>query len=170
MADSELIETIDLANGDKVRKWRFSDGTIQYRRGGNTESGRTGGTPITNNQGEQLEKRALESKSVTFDVQPTKESDREKVLKQKYEGYGENYQRLNPSKYKSSEADEKRLTKIWKSNEQVKSKIKNDPFLRTSKERDKAREAYARQIANELMQASNEGEAVEILRQYGVTS
>jgi hypothetical protein len=172
MADSELIETMELANGDTVRKWRFSDGSIQYRRGGDTESGRTGGTPITKKQGEMLEKNAMQSPNsgVQFDVQPTKQGDRENVLRQKYEGYGQDYKRLDPSKYSGNEPEEDRLTKIWKGNEQVKQKIKNDPFLRTNKERDKAREAYARKIANELMKANSEDDAVEILRQYGVTS
>jgi hypothetical protein len=168
MAESELIASYQLPDGEKVQKFRASDGEISYRRGD--------GTFVSPTVGEGIEERASRNtgqkdsdSQVQFIVTPQSQQDRQEAIKKRYPEY-DNVERLDPNQITGSESEEQRLVKGWMNNQTLEQQIKNDPLLQTDRQQKLAKEARARQIANDLQEVESESEAIRILRQYGVES
>lgn len=167
---SELIEVVQLPDGEQMKKIRNKNGGFSYRRGSN-------GQFLSPKVGKALEQNAdrqvgrdnnLSDNQAQFSVKPRSENDRETLVNQRYPNIDETTG-LNPKRIDSGNQKEQNI-KAWMDNTTIKKQVKNDPLLNTQQERDRAREARARQITNDLQGVENEREAIKILRDYGVDS
>lgn len=174
---SELLNAIQLPNGDQVKKIRRPDNSVAYHYSGNNGDKYEPGEFMRKDVGEALERNAnsvtnrqneIQPRQAQFSVTPKDETERETMLMQRYPKMEET-EGLHPQKNIGSSKWEDNI-RAWMDNNSVDKQVENDPLLRNKKEKRRAKEARARQIAEDLRNAENEGEAKRILRDYGVES
>lgn len=168
--ESELIWTVQLPDGEKVKKTKAPDGSISYRR--------SNGTFVSPKVGNQIEQRASRSdqtsedtgrseKQTRFVTKPRTEDNRESAIQTRYPEW-DNYSNLDTDYIPGDGEDIVNTMRGWKDNQEVKRIVRNDPLLSGRKERDRAKEALARQITLALQEVSSEKEAMQVLRSYGI--
>jgi len=175
MADSEkqseLLASYQLPSGDVVRKIETASGDIQYRRGRTTKSGKQGGSIISNQVGDNIAERAASDvgsdRQVQFIVSPKSKGDRERAIVERYPEL-ERVSNLNPGRIESGQSRKVSAIKHFMQRPEIKKQISKDPLLSSNRERQRAREARARQIVKELENASNEQQRIQILRRFGI--
>jgi hypothetical protein len=171
MAESELLAAYQTPQGDEIRKFRNPDGQIVYRRGSTSSSNKGGGTFVSPSVGKQIEQRAArdteDDRQVQFTVSPRTETDRQNVIEERFPEWN-NTENLDPNRIPGNDDETTRLTRGWMKNETLQQQIEKDPILKNSKEKERAKEARARQIAKDLQNVRNEREAYQVLRSYGI--
>ena len=165
MAESELISSYQLPNGERIQKFRASDGEISYRRSDGTFVSPSVGKGIE----ESAERDIGDDRQVTFVVEPQTQQDRQESVEKRYPRLN-NTTNINADRIDPSDPKFVQVTKGWMRNDTLRRQIENDPLLKTDAERRKALEARARQIAHDLRGVENNKEAIQILRKYGVES
>jgi hypothetical protein len=177
MAESRVITSFQLNNGDVIRKTEDSDGQIRYRRA-SVQSGK-GGQFISNQQGETLErlaaggsgtskKQQTKGQQITFVVKPQNETERQETIEKAFPRWNQTTN-LDPDVIPANSPQMINSIRAWMENDTVEQQIENNPLLKTEAERDRAKEARAREIVADLQNARTEQEAkFTILKSYGI--
>lgn len=167
MAESELIEAIQLPNGEQMRKFRATDGQVSYRRSDGTFLSPEVGKALERNANRQLEAEGTDREQATFTVEPKSENDRQELVNARYPEI-DNVSGLNPERPKSAGSKLEENVMAWMSNDTLKQQVRQDPLVNNDKQRTELLEARARQITNDLRSVDSEKEAMQVLRSYNV--
>ncbi|WP_292484750.1 hypothetical protein [Methanohalobium sp.] len=170
MPESELLTEFETSSGDVIRKFEDPQGNITYRRGSKTQ--RAGkGTFISQQQGENLEDLAQSNEgnaqNINYTITPRSESDRNNAIRERYEKWVD-YEGLNPNQIPEGENEETTRIKGWMQNSEVQRQVRNDELLKSQTERQRATEAKARKIVEDLKQARSDKDVMDILRHHGI--
>lgn len=165
MAESELIEVVQLPNGEEMRKFRADDGNVSYRR--------SDGTYLSPEVGEALERNASRTSDdyagvqAEFKVEPRTENDRQQLVETRYPEIDE-VRGLHPDKPKRANNKYEQNVIAWMNNDTLVNQVENDPLAQSPQERDELLEARARQITDDIRSVDNEREAMQVLRSYNI--
>lgn len=169
---SDLISEVELPDGNTIRKWENTDGKMRYTRNGQFVSPDVGrgleettelSGPAQTPGGEMTQRELSE-----YGHGISSEDLRRNRIENKY-GKWDDTEALRDDVILGGASNERnRWIQSWMGNETVERKIENDPLLETQGEKNRAREAYARDIVSQLEQVSSEGEAKDVLRQYDI--
>lgn len=176
MSESRLITSFQLNNGDVVRKTEDSDGQVRYRRA-SVESGK-GGQFISNQQGETLEKLAAggsgtskkqqtKGQQITFVVKPENERERQETIEKAFPRWNQTTD-LDPDVIPANSPQMINSIRAWMQNETVEQQVEDNPLLKTKAEKERAKEARAREIVGELQSVRSEQEAIQVLKSFGI--
>lgn len=163
---AEVVESFETPDGTVLKKTRDKRGEERWR----TKSGQFRSQEQVEAIKQNTARRAYEQNdpnlNITYRVAPTNEEDRRNAIRQEY-GYYNRTKGINPNKPDEGSSFDNRV-RGWMGNQTLRKQVENDPVLRTKKERQRALEAKARQVANDLKNASSEKEAIDILRKYDI--
>lgn len=167
MAQSELIETIQLPDGGQMRKFRAKDGQVSYRRGDGTFLSPDVGKALEKNANRQVGNEDAPKQQATFNVKPRSEEDRKALVESRYPEI-DNVSNLNPERPKTANDKMEQVTMSWMDNETLRRQIRQDPLLDSDVERSEALEARARELVEDIQNVKNEEEAMQVLRSYDI--
>lgn len=162
----EVLESFETSSGDEVYRMKDASGQIRWR---SAQTGRL----LSNDQIEAVKQNAQRQATkqqnpdidVSYTVEPTTDEDRQNAVEIRYPEIN-NTSGLDPRTISSGDSKTNRI-KAWMENDALVREIENDPLLQNQRERDRALEARARQLVDDLEGVSNEREAVEVIQKYG---
>lgn len=168
---SEIVESFKTPGGQELQKIQYKDANDNTQTRWRTKSNNEFRTEAQVDQIKQnAAKRSVETNNpqnnIDYVVEPTDETDRRNALKIEYPYY-DSTDGIDPNRPDPNGSFDNRV-RGWMGNETLRKQVKQDPLIRTQKEADKALEAKARQVANDLQSVKSEREAMEILKRYDI--
>lgn len=167
MAESELIEVIQLPSGEQMRKFRATDDNITYRRSDGTFLSPSVGEALEANANRQVDAKGTEREQARFSVEPKSEADRKELVETRYPQV-DGVKGLNPERPKSASSQYEQNVMAWMQNSTVRNQIRQDPLVNNEQERTELLEARSRQLVDDLQSVKNEKEAMQVLRSYNI--
>jgi hypothetical protein len=168
---ARIVSEIETESGSTVRKIETTDGQFRYQSF-NNQRGQEG-VFIPNEQGRALFTEAgddptVDQSQVDFTVEPQTEQNRKDALRARYTDW-DNTEGYNPDVYPSDVDGKERQIISYMSRKEIEEQIEQDPFIESSAEKTKAREALAREVMDKIEDAGSEREVERILQQYFVS-
>lgn len=167
MPESKLLTSFQLADGKVVRKFESPNGDVTYRYA--SGQGNVSGQFISPQVGDSLQERAAEntgeSRNVNFIVRPQTKGEKQEAIEKRYPKFN-NTKGLDAGRIKGNESKLDRNTKGWMKNETIQMQVENDALI-DSRDKERAIEARARQIAEDMNNVRSEREAIQVLKAYG---